>query len=416
MKTFHTCLGMLLASSASMTSFAQVDLSNLEARIEQLEKELSAQKETKKKEQELLTIGGRLQLDYNRFDGAYNAINDGEYGSDIFPRRVRLSAEGERDDLDFTLIMDFSEGDAEILLMRFRYNGFENGPKIKFGRIREDISLDALTSSKDLALIERSAYANTLSPYFRYGVSAYQNFDSGLRYAVGVYKNDAFGSDGKDETSDLSLAISSRLTWSNVYGDGHVLHLGGWHSLRQMDGDILGSSFARGEVRETEVRLLNYSAGGETVAVDQINQYGVEFGWQRDALLIQAEYGEREIETLDSSSPLDGETYEGYYVQASYFLTGESRRFSKGSAKWGSPKGVSKAWEVAARFTSFDASSDTQGTELGTFSLGASYYLNSDVRFMLNYVHSEVSGPGASALVGSEDEGDAITARIHYEF
>ncbi len=413
MKKIYTCVGLLLASSVS---FAEVDLSSLEARIKQLEEQLSNQEISRNKQAELLTFGGRLQLDYNQFDGAYNAVNGGDTGAELFPRRVRISAEGEQDDLDFKLIMDFSEGEAEILLLRFRYTGFENGPKIKFGRIREDISLDALTSSKHLALIERSSYANTMSPFFRYGVSAYQSFDSGLRYAVGVYNNDAFGSDGDDESSNLSLSYSSRLTWSHVPAQGNVFHVGAWHSLREMDGDILNAAFARGEIREPEVRLVNYAAGGDTAAVDQINQYGVELGWQKDAFLLQAEYGEREIETENSASILDGETYEGYYVQASYFLTGESRRYSKGSAKWSSPKGVRNAWEVAARFSSFDATSDSQGTELETFTLGASYYLNPDVRFMLNYVHSEVSGPGVSALLGNEDEGDGITARIHYEF
>ena len=74
-------------------------------------------------------------------------------------------------------------------MARMRYSGFENGPKLQFGKLREDISLDALTSSNHIALIERSSLADTMSPYFRWGVSAYQYFPStGLRYALGVYK------------------------------------------------------------------------------------------------------------------------------------------------------------------------------------------------------------------------------------
>ncbi|MGL4614736.1 MAG: OprO/OprP family phosphate-selective porin [Shewanella sp.] len=362
-------------------------------------------------------IGGRIQLDYNLFNGAYNAEYNGSRAQDIFPRRVRVDVEGELQDWDYKLLLDFAENTGEIVMARMRYSGFENGPKLQFGKLREDISLDALTSSNHIALIERSSLADIMSPYFRWGVSAYQYFPStGLRYALGVYKNDAFGTDGKDETDDLNYALSSRVTWSQAKEPGQVLHAGLWYSARQMGGDNLSASFARGELREANTRLINYVAGGEAAAIDRLNQSGLELAFQHDALLLQGEWAQRNLTTQDPLSVLDGERYQAYYLQASYFLTGEQRSYSKGNAVFSQPKDVTDAWELVARFSSADASSDFQGTKAQNYTLGVSYYFNPKVKVMANYIHASVDGAGTIALVGNQNVGDAFAARLQYMF
>ncbi|MGI2058326.1 OprO/OprP family phosphate-selective porin [Shewanella baltica] len=417
------------ATAVAFTGFANAqDLTpqELQAQLTQLTQEVNQLKQQQaanatatqsKPSAPAFEIGGRIQLDYNLFNGAYNAEHNGSSAQDIFPRRVRTFVEGELQDWDYKLLLEFAENTAEIVMARMRYSGFENGPKLQFGKLREDISLDALTSSNHIALIERSSLADTMSPYFRWGVSAYQYFPStGLRYALGVYKNDAFGSDGKDETDDLNYALSSRVTWSQAKEPGQVLHAGLWYSARQMGGDDLSASFARGELRETNTRLINYVAGGETAAIDNLNQAGLELAFQHKALLLQGEYAQRSLNTQDPQSVLDGERYQAYYLQASYFLTGEQRSYSKGSAVFSQPKGVTDAWELAARFSSLDASSDFQGTKAQTYTLGVSYYFNPKIKVMANYIHSSVDGAGTIALVGNEDVGDAFAARLQYVF
>ena len=63
-----------------------------------------------------------------------------------------------------------------------------------------------------------------------------------------------------------------------------------------------------------------------------------------------------------------------------------------------------------------DATSDTQGTETTSYTLGTNYYYSSKVKFMANAIYSEVSGPGAASLVGNEDNGLGFTGRIQYLF
>jgi len=428
LKNVSLLVAMGLALPAIVHASESDKVIKLEQQVEKLSKAVEKMKQATKVKtkgggievesadgEKTFEIGGRFQLDYNRFDGAYNADHDGKTGSDLFPRRIRTYVEGQSDDWDYKLLLDFSEDKGEITLARLRYKGFENGPTVKLGKIREDISLEALTSSKHITAISRPMLANVMSPYFKYGISAYQYFkDSGLRYAIGGYKGGSFGTDGQDENGDMGLSVTGRLTWSPIHSGDETLHFGVWGSQREFGGDTLSAKFARGEVRNTNVRLVNYAAGGETFAVNDMTQFGLEFAGVYGPLSVQAEYAERDVSAVDSSND---NTYEGYYVTASYFLTGEHRVYKKRGV-FNSPKPISDsgAWEIFARLSQFDATSDTQGTKAEVITLGATYYYNKKIKLMANYLISDVTGPGAEALVGEYNDGDAFTARVQYLF
>lgn len=413
MKASNTQLALAVAAALASTSvLANNDTEKLHQQLSELQKEVAS---LKKSSGFNLEFGGRVQLDYNYFNGAYNANNDGDAGSDFFPRRIRTYVESEHGNWDHKLLLEFGEGTAEIVLARVRY-AFDNGLKIKAGKIREDMSLNALTSSKHINTIERSTLANTFSPFFRWGVSAYQySEDSGVRYAVGVYKNDAFGASGHDEDDSLTLAATGRLTWSSA-SPGDVIHLGAWHSYRDMGGNELGARFARGEVRETNIRLVDYTAGGVATALDSMSQTGLEFAFQADSLTLEAEYASRSLDTVNGADVLDGERFDGFHVSASYFLGGEQRRYKAGSALFVQPKNIKDVWELVARVSQMDATSRNQGTKVTTYTLGTSYYISSDIKFMGNLIYSDVEGPGTTALVGDEDSGMGFSARMQYLF
>jgi len=415
MKKNSTQLALSIAVAlASTSALADSDTQKLEQQLHDLQEEFS---ELKKSSIFNLEFGGRVQVDYNYFEGAYNSDNGGDPSSDFFPRRIRTYVESEHGDWDHKLLLDFAEGAGEIVLARVRYNGFDNGLKVQVGKLREDISLNALTSSKYINTISRSSLANSMSPFFQWGASAYQYFkDTGFRYAVGAYKNEAFGANGRnDDNGSLALSLTGRLTWQQDLQNG-VLHLGGWYSKRDMGGQFLTESFARGEIRNTNTRLVNYAAGGNLVRLNSLQQAGLEAAYQYKGLTLEAEYAARELNTVDPTSILDGELYDGYSLSASYFLDGFQKQYSKGSSVFKQPKGVKNAWELVARLSATDATSSTQGTEITTYTLGTSYYYSSQVKYMANIVYSEVDGPGANDLVGDEDDGLGFTARIQYLF
>ena len=85
---------------------------------------------------------------------------------------------------------------------------------------------------------------------------------------------------------------------------------------------------------------------------------------------------------------------DGFYVQAAYTLTGETRGYKAGSGAFAAikPKNEGGAWEVVARYE--DADVDIPGRSLSAslerMVLGVNWYVNKNVKFMLNYVDSEV--------------------------
>lgn len=132
---------------------------------------------------------------------------------------------------------------------------------------------------------------------------------------------------------------------------------------------------------------------------------------------------------------------DGFYVQAAYTLTGETRGYKAGSSAFAAikPKGDSGAWEVVARYE--DAEVDIPGRSLSAdlerMVLGVNWYVNKNVKFMLNYVDSEMDGcsggtrtftntaDGEDNPVSEDtfdfekcnnDDGDAISLRGQYVF
>ena len=130
---------------------------------------------------------------------------------------------------------------------------------------------------------------------------------------------------------------------------------------------------------------------------------------------------------------------DGFYLQAAYTLTGETRGYKGGSGAFAAikPKNEGGAWEVVARYE--DADIDIPGRSLSAdlerMVLGVNWYVNKNVKFMLNYVDSEVDGCTTStrsyALVDgmdssetedlsikkcNNDDGQAFSLRGQYVF
>ncbi|MCI0380567.1 MAG: hypothetical protein L0215_23515, partial [Gemmataceae bacterium] len=112
--------------------------------------------------------------------------------------------------------------------------------------------------------------------------------------------------------------------------------------------------------------------------------------------------------------------YSGFYVEASYFLTGENRRFKRSTATIDRPiahepfflvKGQQGgwrdlhfgrgAWELVARYEYIDLSNqiitnDFQGREQDVI-VGLNWWLNPNFRVQLNYVVAQIDGLNTAA-------------------
>jgi phosphate-selective porin OprO/OprP len=126
---------------------------------------------------------------------------------------------------------------------------------------------------------------------------------------------------------------------------------------------------------------------------------------------------------------LDGETpagvgfeFNGYYVDAYWSLTGESRQYRGNQGSFGAiaptrPFGTEGGWGhlmLSARYDYLDLSDPAGGAARGeqtAYNLGLDWVPIDHVRFKLNYAVSDMD-----RTVGADDEARVITLRSQFDF
>ena len=148
---------------------------------------------------------------------------------------------------------------------------------------------------------------------------------------------------------------------------------------------------------------------------DEVDLYGAELAWVHGPLSVQAEYLLTHIDNgvlVPSAVALGNVDLHGYYVFASYFLTGEIRPYDTSVAAFGRVKPYENfwfvqtadgnclgrgAWELAARFSNVDLDG-ANGGNMDQVTLGVNWYWNPNMRWMFNYIWTdrEISLPQQS--------------------
>ncbi len=355
-----------------------------------------------------LKIGGRIMNDWAWMEAdraVEAATGDLEDGTEF--RRARLYVAGTiYENIDFKLQFDFAGGDADL---KDAYIGLRGLPVyVKAGHFKEAFSLEELTSSKYVTFIERSLPTGTFSPSRNTGFAVNSDaLDKRVTWAAGIFKETGGYGDGQAE-GDYN--VTGRITALPRYADGgkNVLHLGASASYR---GTRDALSFDQGP----EVHLAPDFVDTGDFESDSHVLIGGEVALVKGPLSLQGE-----IMGADVKRTGDDATFYGYYAQASYFLTGEHRKYSKSSGSFGRVKpkknfgknGGSGAWEVAARYSYVDLTdAGIDGGELEDITLGLNWYLNPNTRVMWNYVRADLDGPG-----DADGEADLFVMRLQIDF
>lgn len=358
-----------------------------------------------------LNIGGRIHNDWYA-----GSIDDGDFPDGTRFRRLRFNLDGIMyDDFEFKMQYDIAGDGASVFRdVYLGYTGLDFA-NIRIGQFREPFSLEELISNNYITLMER-APINMFVPSYETGLMLHRGlFDDRMTWAAGIFKNvDNFGDGEEDDDENGDWDIAARLTglpWYENNGS-RLLHLGLAGVHREWSDNPFRlrtrGSFSRGN------RLIDT---GE-FEVDTVDQLGAELALVYSSVSLQAEYMFADVEeTLGGSSEMDG-----FYVEASYFLTGEHRPYKNGvftrvkptnpfslsGAGWG-------AWQVTARYTHADLTETpvltAPGGRLDDYAVGLNWYLNPNMRVMWNYVHSESD----DTTTGDQDA-DVVQMRLQLDF
>ncbi|MBN2492812.1 MAG: hypothetical protein JXQ29_18330 [Planctomycetes bacterium] len=372
-------------------------------------------------------IGGRMHNDWifvlrdgderpsNRMSQSLGSID--EPNTRVLFRRARLYLSGTiYEDLDFAFQYDFAGGDGAF---KDVYLALKNIPvvgRVQVGQFKEPFSLEELTSSNHITFMERSV-ANAFVPSRSTGLMISSHFEKIVTWAAGVFRDsDDWGDDDYSEQDGSDWAFTARATVCPVQDDEGkiVVHLGLAASHRNPNDDEVRIS-SRPEIRSkysaVDTRLRYGPGPGDfwDVTAEAVNLVGAEAAVVLGPFSAQAEYILAVIDEhqVHSTNP----RYYGWYVQASGFVTGESRRYNgeKGAFDRVRPRrslgedGGFGAIELAARVSQIDLNDRAMpwdGGKMLSFTLGANWYLNPNARVMLNWVRADRDRAEPSGFFG----------------
>lgn len=320
-----------------------------------------------------------------QYDAAVYADSDGidhNDGTDL--RRGRLSLQGTLDrdwQYKFELELAGSSG-VEATDVFLRYTGF-GAADVTAGHFKIPFSLDQGMSDKDLAFMERAlptALVKSRAPGAMLSRGGSNWSAAAMAYGEQLYP---------DNTQDEGGGISLRATYAPLLHSDRSLHLGlgaqqNW--LTQTAGDDTPETLrysSKPESTITSLRMIDTGNIPGDVANSRI--LGAEIAGTLGPVMLSAEYMRASI-LRDADTDLD---VDGWYAQASWALTGETRVYdgAKGIYK-GLAAGSDGAWELAARYSELDLN-DTglSGGRERNSTLGLNWYANDYVRLSGNWVH-----------------------------
>ncbi len=393
-------------------------------------------------------IGGRIHVDGSLIDADNDtdslglSHNGGKNSSGFYFRRVFLTLTGKAYGWDYHFDEDFVGGNTSVTTTTDKTTGDVTSVKtsggaaagfqevwighevfgndhLYIGQHKPWRSLDEIASNNNTPLMER----NILS---KNGLFGGRDYTQGLYYKYanrGFWAGGSFYTDGKaGSTTGRSFGGNLRFAYAPIVGKTAWLHTGLTYSYDNIspDGDGFGK-IAPGystwyAYKGTGATLVSFSgAAGNNVnagtgTVELAGAYGPAY--------LQAEYGAtHQWEQLGKAASVDA-----YSATIAYAITGETRPYDSGSASYGGIKPAHRygAVELAVRYDSgknrdddtcaLNSKDTATKCSISAITAGVNYYVNPNVRFMLDYEHGKADDGVA------QDTPSAVMGRAQFVF
>lgn len=293
--------------------------------------------------------------------GIENNFEDSEF------RAARIGVEGKYGDFKYTAEVDFGGGKTTATDVKITWNG---PVAITVGQIKAGPTLEEATSGRHTTFMERGMITDAVGFDRRIGLNIGK---SGKNYSLngGVFGNSI---DGAADGNPTNTIWAARGTYTPILEKDRIVHIGA--SLRRTDR-ALGAP-------------KHSARWGSHLATEKIKPIvgdnALLFGLEA-ATVMGAFHGHAEFIKEDG----DLGSVDGGFIQAGYFLTGETRKYKASSGKFDRTKplkplskGGVGGWEVAARFDTLDAR-NAGDEKVDAWTVGLTWYPESHLRVSLNY-------------------------------
>ena len=377
------------------------------------------------------SLRGLVQYDtaYYMQDKKIPSTTDFSSGSNF--RRARFGFEGTAfTDWSYNFLYDFGGSGIEgstISTAYIQYNGLAP-VHFRIGAFPPSESFDDTTSAADLLFLERAQPTDVARGIAGSdGRDAFQIFAYDDNYFASVAYTGTLAGTGSQ--FDEQQALVGRVAYRPIASDDVNLAFGGDFtyvvklpdSAAGPNSPHLFSLSERPELNVDDNNIKLISSGN--IDASHVFEWGGEIAGNFHNFYGQAGYFGFDVDRrpLGNLSNLSDPSFNGWYVQGSWILTGEEKKYNPSTGSFTAPKpndpfvldkaGIG-AWEVVARYSDLDLNYHAgavgsvqlpdaiRGGDQRIGTVGVNWYPNQILRFMLDYQRTDVaklSGTGAHA-------------------
>ncbi len=345
----------------------------------------------------------RVQVDGAMFFGLnkdYDPI-----GNNVSIRRARLALKAQVTPNWYGEIdSDFSNGVYELKDAYLRYSSCW-GLNVSAGNFKEDFSMEQTTSSRYLPFMERPMVVQTFSPSRHLGIDVqwhhrWFNISGGVFFqaVAGLEEITNVEANNKDEGRNQGMDFTGKFTLHPLYRFKDVgLHIAAGGSYRQPKTDmaIMEYGMARYNTRNaTSINRRKYVDSDLIPGVDHEFLYNGEMAAFWKGFRIQGEYISNNIFIKNNAPATVNKSvkrFSGWYAHVGFVLFGGQQRFDYMDGEFTQPSRGRK-WgdiELLARYDYINMNNaNILGGAAENYTLGVNYYVNSNVKFVLNYQYT----------------------------
>lgn len=363
-------------------------------------------------------IFGRLQVDTVTIgQSPSNIAQVGHAPNGTELERARLGVQGAGHDVYFYRFeADFAQPDPvtgqrpRILDAYVEIRELPLGT-LRMGQFRVPLGVERVTSANDLTFIERGL-PQAFNPARELGIMALnstQNYFASWYSDLSTQQADSEGEQfGKSGRLDYTQRVVFLPWYDEPSGGRYLFHVGAGY----LYSNTRNSNVRYGSAPEAVLQYANqinlipdFVSTGSILARDT-QTLQAEASTVLGPLSFQAEY--YGVFVNPTVNPVAGQGdlfFSGWYVFASYFLTGEHRVYNRTQAVYtsvtpftnffrvrGASGGIINglgAWELAVRFSQLNLSDRyIQGGQLDDVTFGVNWYLNRQMKVMANYIYA----------------------------
>jgi phosphate-selective porin OprO/OprP len=370
-----------------------------------------------------LNVKGGAQFDFRNFlDDKASAGKD-----EFLSRRIRPVIEGKvAKDFGFRFIPDFAGSSTRVFDANANYK-LSDAVTVRVGKFKPPVGLERLQSFTDLNFIERGLPTN-LAPSRDFGAQLEGDIiPETLEYQIGVFNGNQDLGNTDNDSDDKKDFVARIFAHPFKKSDNLALQglgLGVAGSIGDREGSatnkILPDYKSPGQTNIFTYKTAAFASGEQTRIYPQAYYYYNNFG-------LLAEYAiSNQNVAINTTSPSKELSHKAWQVALNYVVTGEDISFKGGvkpKADFDPKKGNWGAVELAARVGSLDfddaafpiySDPTKSATKEDSVGVGANWYLNENVKLVLNYDVTKFEGGD----VGGKDKPDenALFSRLQFKF